>query len=75
MKRICRPYGTWGGVVDTCYQYYVPTGHQVAADICYQYNLPMGGGERKIYIDEMKSADSGNAEPLMTLIRKEMTAF
>jgi len=33
------------------------------------------GNSRKIYIEAMKSADKGNFEPLMTLIRKEMTAF
>ncbi len=33
------------------------------------------GDSRKIYIDAMKSADKGNFEPLMTLIREEMTAF
>ena len=33
------------------------------------------GDSRKIYIDAMKLADNGNFEPLMTLIRKELTAF
>ena len=33
------------------------------------------GDSRKIYIGAMKSADSGNFEPLMNLISKEMTAF
>jgi cell filamentation protein len=33
------------------------------------------GNSRKIYIDAMKSADSGDFEPLTTLIRKELIAF
>lgn len=33
------------------------------------------GDSRKIYIDAMKGADKGDFEPLMTLIRKEMTPF
>lgn len=33
------------------------------------------GDSRKIYIDAMKAADNGNFEPLMTLIKKELTAF
>lgn len=33
------------------------------------------GDSRKIYIDAMKQADSGNFEPLTTLIRKELTTF
>jgi cell filamentation protein len=33
------------------------------------------GDSRKMYIDAMKNADKGNFEPLMTLIRKEMSPF
>ena len=33
------------------------------------------GDSRKTYIDAMKFADSGNFEPLTTLIRKELTTF
>ncbi len=33
------------------------------------------GDSRKIYIDAMKSADSGDFEPLQILIRKELSAF
>ncbi|MES2617724.1 MAG: hypothetical protein V4613_07595 [Bacteroidota bacterium] len=33
------------------------------------------GNSRKTYIDAMKMADNGNFEPLIALIRKELTAF
>ena len=33
------------------------------------------GDSRKIYIEAMKSADKGNFEPLLTLVRKELTTF
>jgi len=33
------------------------------------------GESRKIYIDAMKAADKGNAEPLMRLIDMELTSF
>lgn len=33
------------------------------------------GDSRKTYINAMKMADNGNFDPLMTLIRKELTAF
>lgn len=33
------------------------------------------GDSRKIYIEAMKAADKGNFEPLLTLVRKELTTF